>query len=248
VDALAPLGINLTFLITQIVNFVVLLLILRMWAWKPILRALEQRRERIAQGLEDARVAAEARANAEKEAQALLGRAQADANQKIREAAERAEQVAREIHAAAEKDAAAVRQAAAAEAEQTRTAALAELRGQVAALAIAAAQKLIGDSLDEKRQRHLVEEFFSGIKDGRVVVLEGEALQGASAEVTSALPLTEAEQEMVRKQLAKPLGAGASLSFRVNPAILGGLVVRLGDKVIDGSVAGKLEGLRQSLR
>ncbi len=247
-DALAPLGINLTFLITQIVNFVVLLLILRMWAWKPILRALEQRRERIAQGLEDARVAAEARANAEKEAQALLGRAQADANQKIREAAERAEQVAREIHAAAEKDAAAVRQAAAAEAEQTRTAALAELRGQVAALAIAAAQKLIGDSLDEKRQRHLVEEFFSGIKDGRVVVLEGEALQGASAEVTSALPLTEAEQEMVRKQLAKPLGAGASLSFRVNPAILGGLVVRLGDKVIDGSVAGKLEGLRQSLR
>jgi F-type H+-transporting ATPase subunit b len=248
VDALAPLGINLTFLITQIVNFVVLLLILRMWAWKPILRALEQRRERIAQGLEDARVAAEARANAEKEAQALLGRAQADANQKIREAAERAEQVAREIHAAAEKDAVAVRQAAAAEAEQTRTAALGELRGQVAALAIAAAQKLIGDSLDEKRQRHLVEEFFSGIKDGRVVVLEGEALQGASAEVTSALPLTEAEQEMVRKQLAKPLGAGASLSFRVNPAILGGLVVRLGDKVIDGSVAGKLEGLRQSLR
>jgi F-type H+-transporting ATPase subunit b len=248
VDALAPLGINLTFLITQIVNFVVLLLILRMWAWKPILRALEQRRERIAQGLEDARVAAEARANAEKEAQALLGRAQADANQKIREAAERAEQVAREIHAAAEKDAAAMREAAAAEAEQTRTAALGELRGQVAALAIAAAQKLIGDSLDEKRQRHLVEEFFSGIKDGRVVVLEGEALQGASAEVTSALPLTEAEQEMVRKQLAKPLGAGASLSFRVNPAILGGLVVRVGDKVIDGSVAGKLEGLRQSLR
>jgi F-type H+-transporting ATPase subunit b len=81
-----------------------------------------------------------------------------------------------------------------------------------------------------------------------VVVLEGEALQGASAEVTSALPLTEAEQDTVRQQLAKPLAGGASLSFRVNPAILGGLVIRVGDKVIDGSVAGKLEGLRQSLR
>jgi F-type H+-transporting ATPase subunit b len=247
-DALAPLGINLTFLISQIVNFLVLLLVLRAWAWKPIRRMLEQRRERIAQGLEDARVAAEARANAEKEAQAILSRAQAEANQKVRESAERAEQVAREIHAAAEKDAAAVREAAAGEAEQARGAALGELRGQVAALAIAAAQKLIGESLDEKRQRHLVEEFFSGIKDGRMVVLEGEALQGASAEVTSALPLTDAEQDTVRKQLAKPLGGGASLSFRVNPAILGGLVVRLGDKVIDGSVAGKLEGLRQSLR
>jgi len=245
---LEALGINLGYLFVQILNFAIIFVVLRVWVYKPILGLLEKRRERIAQGLEDARVAAEARANAEKEAQAILGRAQADANQKVRESAERAEQVAREIHAAAEKDAAAVRAAAAGEAEQARSAALGELRGQVAALAIAAAQKLIGESLDEKRQRHLVQEFFSGIKDGRVVVLEGETLQGASAEVTSALPLTEAEQDTVRKQLAKPLGAGAPLSFRVNPAILGGLVIRVGDKVIDGSVAGKLEGLRQSLR
>ena len=242
------LGINLGYLLVQILNFAIIFVVLRVWVYKPILGLLERRRQRIAQGLEDARVAAEARANAEKEAQAILGQAQADANQRVRESAERAEQVAREIHAAAEKDAAAVREAAAGEAEQARSAALGELRGQVAALAIAAAQKLIGESLDEKRQRHLVEEFFSGIKDGRVLVLEGEALQGASAEVTSALPLTEAEQATVSKQLAKPLGAGASLSFRVNPAILGGLVIRVGDKVIDGSVAGKLEGLRQSLR
>ena len=242
------LGINLGYLLVQILNFAIIFVVLRVWVYKPILGLLERRRERIAQGLEDARVAAEARANAEKEAQAILGRAQADANQKVRESAERAEQVAREIHAAAEKDAAAVRAAAAGEAEQARSAALGELRGQVAALAIAAAQKLIGESLDEKRQRHLVQEFFSGIKEGRVVVLEGESLQGASAEVTSALPLTEAEQDTVRQQLAKPLGAGAPLSFRVNPAILGGIVIRVGDKVIDGSVAGQLEGLRQSLR
>lgn len=242
------LGINLGYLLVQILNFAIIFVVLRVWVYKPIVGLLEKRRERIAQGLEDARVAAEARANAEKEAQAILTQAQADANQKIREASERAEQVTREIRAAAEKDAAAVREAAAGEAEEARTTALGELRGQVAALAIAAAQKLIGESLDEKRQRHLVEEFFSGIKDGRVVVLEGESPKGASAEITSALPLTEAEQETVRKQLAKPLGAGASLSFRVNPAILGGLVIRVGDKVIDGSVAGKLEGLRQSLR
>jgi F-type H+-transporting ATPase subunit b len=243
-DALTPLGINLTFLISHIVNFVVLLLILRMWAWGPIRRMLEQRREKIAQGLEDARIAAEARANAEKEAQSILAGAQVEANQKVREASERAEQVAREIRAAAEKEAAGLREAAAAEAEEARNRALAELRGQVAALAIAAAQKLIGESLDEKRQRRLVEEFFSGVKDGKVVVLEGEREAGGTAEVTSALPLTAEEQETIRKQL----GSGAALSFRVNPAILGGLIVRLGDKVVDGSVAGKLEGLRQSLR
>lgn len=244
-DALTPLGINLTFLISHIVNFVALLLILRLWAWGPIRRMLEQRREKIAQGLEDARVAAEARANAEQEAQAILARAQVEANQKVREASERAEQVAREIRAAAEKEAMAAREAVAGEAEEARNQALAELRGQVAALAIAAAQKLIGESLDEKRQRRLVEEFFSGVKDGKVLVLEGQKLGGAqTAEVTSALPLTPQEQEEVRKQI----GSGAALSFRVNPGILGGLIVRVGDKVLDGSVAGKLEGLRQSLR
>ena len=242
------LGINLGYLLVQILNFAIVFVVLRVWVYKPIVGLLEKRRQRIAQGLEDARVAAEARANAEKEAQAILSRAQAEADQKIREASERAEQVAREIRAAAEKEATAIREAAAGEAEQARATALGELRGQVAALAIAAAQKLIGESLDEERQRGLVQEFFSGVKKGRVLVLQGETIQGSSAEVTSALPLTDEEQETVRMQLAKPLGAGATMTFRVNPAILGGLIVRVGDKVIDDSVAGKLEGLRQSLR
>jgi F-type H+-transporting ATPase subunit b len=245
---LEALGINLGYLFVQILNFAILFVILRAWVYKPIVGLLEKRREKIAQGLEDARVAAEARANAEKEAQAIVAQAQAEAGQKVREASERAEQVAREIRAEAEKEAMATREAAAAEADEAKVRALGELRGQVAALAIAAAQKLIGDSLDEKRQRQLVEEFFSGVKDGRVVALDDVALQGAGAEITSALPLTEEEQSAIRKQLAKPLGSAASLSFRVNPAILGGLVVRVGDKVIDDSVAGKLEGLRQNLR
>jgi F-type H+-transporting ATPase subunit b len=243
---LEALGINLGYLLVQILNFAIVFVVLRVWVYKPIVGLLEKRRKSIAQGLEDARVAAEARANAEKEAQSVLSQAQAEAGQVIRAASERAEELAREIRTAAEKDAVATREAAAGEAEEARTRLLSELRGEVAALAIAAAQKLIGESLDEERQRGLVKEFFSGVKKGRVTVLEGETLQGSSAEVTSALPLTEEEQETVRKQLAKPLGAGATMSFRVNPAILGGLVVRVGDKVIDGSVA-ESEGLRQSL-
>ena len=247
-DALAPLGINLTFLLSQIVNFILLMIILRLWAWKPILRMLEQRRERISQGLEDARIASEARANAEKEAQAILAKAQQEGELKIREASERAEQVGKELRTVAEKETVSLREAAALEAEQARDQALTELRGQVAALAIAAAQKLIGESLDERRQHALVAEFFSGLKGGQVLGLEMPPLIGASAEVTSALPLTQEEQEAVRKQVGGRLGPGASISFRVNPSILGGLILRVGDKVVDGSVAGKLEGLRQNLK
>jgi len=50
---------------------------------------------------------------------------------------------------------------------------------------------LIGENLDEKRQHALLDEFFSGVKDGKIVVLEGSAVNGDKAEVTSALPLTQ---------------------------------------------------------
>ena len=124
---------------------------------------------------------------------------------------------------------------------------MADLRHQVAALTIAAAQKLVGEALDEKRQHTLIDEFFSGVKSGKVIVLEGSMASGAAAEVTSALPLTDTEQGTVKKDLLAKTGA-ADVIFRVDPAILGGLVVKVGDKVLDGSVAGKLENLRENLR
>jgi F-type H+-transporting ATPase subunit b len=244
---LEGLGINLGYLLVQVFNFLVVLVILRAWAYRPIINMLKRRRETIAQGLEDARIAAEARANAEKEAQAISEKAQQHANEQVREATERAEQVAKDIRAAAEQEAVRIREEAAEEAEQTRTQALVELRGQVGALAIAAAQKVIGEALDEKRQHALIDDFFSGVREGEVVILEGEDLAGVSAEVTSALPLTEKQKDTVRDEIITKIGTGATISFRVNPSILGGLVIRVGDKVLDGSVAGKLESLRQSL-
>ncbi len=236
------LGINLGFLIVQIVAFIILFLTLDAWLYKPMLDMMETRKQKIAQGLEDARVAAEARADAEKEAAKIIADAQAEAGKVVREATERAEAAGKDVKAAAEAEAAKARDAALAEAELERNRILGELRGQVASLAIAAANKLVGEALDEKKQRALIDEFFSGVKSGKVVVVEG-GLSGDSAEVTSALPLTGDEQEAVRKSFN-----AKEVAFKVDPSILGGLVVKIGDKVLDGSVAGKLEGLRNNLK
>lgn len=195
------LGINLGYLLVQICMFGITFVVLRAWVYKPVLGLLARRREAIAQGLEDARVAAEARANAEKEASQILSEAQAKAAQMIREATERAEGAAREVRASADVEAGKARESALQEVEQERTRMLGELRGQVATLAIAAAQRIISDALDEQRQRALLDEFFSGLHSGKVVVLDGEDLsQGANAEVTSALPLTDKEQESKRQK------------------------------------------------
>jgi F-type H+-transporting ATPase subunit b len=245
---LEGLGINLGYFLVQVFSFLIVFVLLRALAYRPILEMLERRRKTVAQGLEDARVAAEARAGAEKDAQAHLAKAQHEANELLRKAAEQSEQAARQMRAAAEKEAADIRSAALAEADQAKQHALGELREQVAALAIAAAEKLIRESLDERRQRALIAEFFSGIKGGKVQVLEQAPLAGTSAEVSSALPLTAEEQEIIRREIVGRLGSGSTITFRVDPSLLGGLVVSVGDKVLDGSVLGGLEGLRQSLK
>ncbi len=241
------LGINLGLLIVQILAFVIVFLSLQAWVYKPMVEMISKRRKTIAQGLEDARVAAEARADAEKEAAKILAEAQAQASKVVGEATDRAQSAAKDVRAAAEADAAKIRASAQAEAEAERNRVLGDLRGQVAALSIAAAQKLIGDALDEKRQHQLLDEFFSGVKAGKVVVLDGQGFKGESAEVTSALPLNPEEQETVKKSVLAKVGAQA-VTFRVDPSILGGLVIRIGDKIMDGSVSGRLEGLRQNLR
>ncbi|HEX9615894.1 MAG TPA: F0F1 ATP synthase subunit B [Anaerolineales bacterium] len=241
------LGINLGYLLVQIFNFAIIFVVLRAWVYKPILGLLDTRRTAIAQGLEDARVAAEARQNAEQEAEKILAEAQSRASQVVREATERAESQGREVLAVAEADASSKRNEGLAEAERERERILGDLRSQVGALAIAAARKLIGDTLDEQRQHALIDEFFSGVRSGRVAVLEQNGLSGSSAEVTSALPLTAEEKEAVRQDILSRIGAQATVTFRVDPSILGGLVVRVGDKVLDGSVAGQLETLRQNL-
>lgn len=245
---MAQLGLNLGYLLVQIICFFIIFVVVRVWIVKPLQGLLEKRRNTIAQSLEDARIAAEARANAEKDAAGIISDAQVKAAHLISEATERADAAMLEVRAESENEISKEREAVLDEVEQERNRMLGDLRGHVAALAIAAAQKLVGETLDEKRQHALLAEFFSGVKSGKVLVLENSDISGASAEVVSALPLTQDEMEIVKKDVMSKMGAQATVDFRIDPSILGGLVIHVGDKVLDGSVAAQLEELRQSLR
>jgi F-type H+-transporting ATPase subunit b len=245
---LAQLGLNLGYLLVQIVCFLIILVVVRVWIVKPLQGLLEKRRNKLTQSLEDARIAAEARANAEKDAARIVAEAQVKAAHLVGEATERADAAMTEARAESDNEISKQREAVLAEVDEERNRMLADLRGQVAALAIAAAQKLVGESLDEKRQHVLLAEFFSGVKSGKVVVLEGADIHGSSAEVVSALPLTADEKGIVERDILSKLDTQVVVVFRVDPSILGGLVIQVGDKVLDGSVAGQLEDMRQSLK
>lgn len=75
-----------------------------------------------------------------------------------------------------------------------------------------------------------------------------EVMEGAEvAVVKSAIPLTEEERIALRKKLENRFGDRLTLRWEVDPTILGGVLIRVGDKIIDGSVAGKLASLKRSL-
>jgi F-type H+-transporting ATPase subunit delta len=79
---------------------------------------------------------------------------------------------------------------------------------------------------------------------GRLVHRQEERPQ---AIVTSAIDLPEGDKQTLRTRLAGQYGSDLEVSFEVDASLLGGLVLRVGDRVVDGSVAGKLAAMRDRL-
>ena len=86
---------------------------------------------------------------------------------------------------------------------------------------------------------------------GDVLVDLGQMSRGGAlneiAEVTSAVTLSAEEKEKFRQKLQARYGAALEVVFNVNPAILGGAIVQVGDKIIDGSVQTRLEAMKNTL-
>ncbi len=72
------------------------------------------------------------------------------------------------------------------------------------------------------------------------------AIEQRTARIESAVPLTPGLQTEVQKSLARAYGPGLAISFAQNPALVGGLKIRVGSDVYDGSIQGRLKALQES--
>lgn len=156
-----PFQINLFWVLTQAASFALFLVIVYFAAFRRIGGVLEDRRQRIEQGLKDAEQARRDRENAEQEHAAALAEARREA-QEILNRAQKLAQESRDADIAATKeDLEKMRVRAAADIEAEKQRAIAELRTEVADLALAAASKVLGESITDARQKRLVEEFLT---------------------------------------------------------------------------------------
>jgi len=144
-------------LIAQLVIFLVMLGILYRVAWGPLLRILNERRARIAQGVEATQRALQELEAAEKERQAKLEDARREAQAMLDRITKQAEDLRKELEAKAREQAEGLIAKARAEIQQERQKAVQDLRSQVADLAVMAAGRIIGESLDAKKHRELIE-------------------------------------------------------------------------------------------
>jgi F-type H+-transporting ATPase subunit b len=157
------LTVNLFWVIVAAANFLVFFLLAWRIAIEPMGQRLQDRRERIEQGLKDADAARRDREAAADQRQAVLNEARREASEIV----QRAQKVADETREKGVSDTQAeidrMRERAVSEIDAERKRALADVRDQVAELALAAAGKVVGETMSDAREKRLVNEFLTQV-------------------------------------------------------------------------------------
>ena len=145
----------------MMLNFAIVLLLLTKFAWNPLLKVIAERQARIAGQIEAAdqeRVAAE---KLRAEYQQQMQNAKGDAQTIMDKAMRQADNTKEEIIASAREEHARLLEAAQEKIARERQQALEDIRSEVVAISVAAAAKVIGQSVDEKVNARLVDDFIT---------------------------------------------------------------------------------------
>lgn len=154
----ASLGINLPLLVVFIINFIVLLVLLRLFLYKPVLKMLDERARRTQEAMDLAEATKKEYEQAKIEVQRQIDQGRQEAQALIRQALQTGERLKEESREEATKQAQAMIDRTRAELESEREKIVDHLRKEFVEIAIAAAEKVIQESLDKEKHRKLIEE------------------------------------------------------------------------------------------
>lgn len=157
-QAFDALGINGPQLIAQVANFFVLLVVLRLVLFKPILRMLDERRSRIAEGVNAAEKARVDAAQAEANIQAQLDAARREGQELVATAQTVGQRLQAEAREQANRDREQMLERARSEIQLERDQAIAELRREFAGITVTAAERVINQSLDSESHKRIIDE------------------------------------------------------------------------------------------
>jgi F-type H+-transporting ATPase subunit b len=143
--------------LVSIVNFLVLLYLLRRFMWGPIMSTLDRRAAKIREGLELTESARREREQLKQEVEKTLGEARREAAAIAERTTKAAEAAAADIRTGAKAEADRIREKGRTDAQHLHDQALAQLRSEVAAMAVLAASRILGREIDAEQHRALIE-------------------------------------------------------------------------------------------
>jgi F-type H+-transporting ATPase subunit b len=239
------LNINLSTLLLQIANFLIMAFILTRFLFKPLKEMLDKRAIQATKSMDEAeevtREAEKLRLEYEKKHENIDAEFAALKNEARIVIDQTRQQMVQEAYEEIE----AMRARAQEEIEQQRAEALRLHRGKIGELVTALIQRMMEDILTPPLHQAYLDAFLDQLRsvqlNGRIPT-NGE--QTMSAELITATPLVQENETRVAAMLEAAVSQPVDLTCRVDPDVIAGAMVRLGDMLIDGSLQGQLEQLR----
>jgi len=156
-DKLGELGISWPTLLAQIAGFVILLVVLYLFAYKPVLKMLDERSRKIKESVEEVQKVKEQASQAEEEFKKKIEAASKEGQEVISKAMRIGEEARKRAQEEAKQEAQVLVEKARVEIQRERSEAIGELRQEFADLTIVAAEKVIGKSLDKETHRQIID-------------------------------------------------------------------------------------------
>jgi F-type H+-transporting ATPase subunit b len=157
--------VNPGLIIWTLITFIILLLILKKFAWKPILSALAEREDAIKESLEKAEKAKEEAQKVLKQNEAVIAKAEEESKKIIEQSRIYAEKLKEQIIKESKEQARKIVEDAGGEIERKKEAAFDELKDQVAGIVVRAAEKILNEKLDEDMHKKIVNRYINEIRN-----------------------------------------------------------------------------------
>jgi len=239
------LEINLSTLLLQVANFLILAYILTRFLFKPLKGTLDERASRVTKAMSETekatREAEQLRLEYEKKHKNIDAEIAALKNEARIVVDQTRQQMLQEAYQEIE----AMRARASEEIEQQRAGALLLHRGRIGELVTALTRRLIGNVLNPQLHQAYLDAFLDQLRslqlEGRISTSGEETM---SAELITATSLAQENKVRIATTLETVASQPIDLACRVDAGLIAGAMVRLGDMLIDGSLQGQLQQLR----
>ncbi|MFO7320258.1 MAG: F0F1 ATP synthase subunit delta [Chloroflexota bacterium] len=236
--------------VVQIINFIILLVLLRLFLYKPVIRVMDERERLISQRLhaaEEARQTAENEANAvreekqrlQREREALQAQARQEVEKERKAALERVRREAEEMRLRWQRTVA-----------QEKENFLRDLRRRTSALVFTVVRQTLAEMADAELEDRMVRRFIEHLRqldDDERHAMIAELQRAHNAVVTSAFPLPDDAQQRLNQTIAETLLPEVNVTFMTDPELVAGIELRAHGRVLQWSLGSYLAEVEQTV-